>query len=222
MSDAEAAPILYLDFDDTITCGDVLDRIIERFSRSDDWREAEAAWQAGSISTRECLTRQIAGLRVSADALVRFSASTRLDPSFREVIAWSRQNGVELIVLSDNFKPVIGAILAAHHVDGLVVRANDMLFEGDRVSAHFGWTDPECARCAHCKAQHLRRAVNRPRIFVGDGLSDVCAAEVADIVFAKNALAAALDRRAIRYRPFASLADVARALPVVAQAGSMR
>ncbi len=50
------------------------------------------------------------------------------------------------------------------------------------------------------------------RIFVGDGLSDVCPALAADVVFAKDSLAAELARRGTPYRPFQSLTDVSKFL----------
>jgi 2,3-diketo-5-methylthio-1-phosphopentane phosphatase len=222
MNEAAGTPSLFLDFDDTITCGDVLDRVIERFSPEDDWRDAEAQWQAGRITTRECLSRQIAGLRVSSDALVQFSAQVRVDPAFHDLIDWARERHVSVIVLSDNFMPVITAILAANDVRGLAVRANDLVFDGDRVSARFPWTDSACDRCAHCKAQHVRHAAHRPAIFVGDGPSDICPAQAADLVFAKNALAKELERRGVAYQAFKRLGDVNRSLRVMMPAASMR
>ena len=56
------------------------------------------------------------------------------------------------------------------------------------------------------------RLLNRadaPCIFVGDGLSDRYAAAKADIVFAKDSLAAHCRKQAIGYVPFNELDEVA-------------
>jgi hypothetical protein len=52
----------------------------------------------------------------------------------------------------------------------------------------------------------------RIAIFVGDGLSDRYAAGCADVVFAKDALSAYCDERAIAYTPYGDLGLVAQKL----------
>jgi len=48
--------------------------------------------------------------------------------------------------------------------------------------------------------------------YVGYGYSDRCAALAADRIFARDSLAAYLDRLRVAHEPFADLEDVARAL----------
>jgi 2-hydroxy-3-keto-5-methylthiopentenyl-1-phosphate phosphatase len=59
-----------------------------------------------------------------------------------------------------------------------------------------------------------------PAIFVGDGLSDRYAAACASVVFAKDRLAAFCDAASIPYTPYGTLADVARGLERLLEAGS--
>ena len=103
---------------------------------------------------------------------------------------------------------MIHEILHCNGLPPIPVFANELTFRGAQPEAHFPLRDPACLRCAHCKAQHLRGIAERPRIYVGDGLSDVCPALVADIVFAKDSLAAEMTRRGLPFRPFCSLIDV--------------
>src|SRR5262249_17004221 len=63
-------PVLFLDFDNTITVGDVLDGIIERFSPDAAWRGWEDEWRAGRLSAADCLSRQVGALRVTREALL--------------------------------------------------------------------------------------------------------------------------------------------------------
>ena len=208
MSEAAKGPALFFDFDNTITLGDVLDRVIERHSASGAWREWEAEWQAGRMSTVECLTRQVANLRISREELDRVMRDVKIDPDFPGIVAWAAAHGADLRILSDNFNPLIHAILQHQGLDAVPVFANELVFSGDRLEARFPWRHPDCARCAHCKAQHLRTAKARPRIFVGDGLSDVCPSLVAEVVFAKDSLAQDLSRRGVAFRPYRALGDV--------------
>ncbi len=205
-------PMLFFDFDNTITLGDVLDAVIERFSDTQQWREWERAWKEGRMSTLECLRLQMGGLRVSSRELHGFVSATPIDPAFAEIVAWAARNAVELRIVSDNFSPLIYGILERNGLSGVPVLANDLVFRADRAEPRFPFRDPACQRCAHCKAQHLRTAEGRTRIFVGDGLSDLCPASVADVVFAKDALAQELTRRGLPFLPYVSLVEVARYL----------
>jgi len=181
-------PALFLDFDNTVTRGDVLDAVIERFSPNDRWREWEQAWQEGRISTRECLLRQMANLRVTATELLDFVSVTEIDPHFAQIVEWSAREQIGLTIVSDNFSVLVRTILHNNGIRGIPVFANELAFSGNRAEASFPYRDPFCPRCAHCKAQHLSHCAARPRIFVGDGLSDICPAECADVVFAKGSL----------------------------------
>jgi len=212
MSRGMAPPSLFFDFDNTIALSDVLDRVIERFSRTEAWRTLEDAWQAGRISTRECLQGQIDDLSVTEEQLTTFIVDAPIDPGFAEIVAWAKVNGAELAIVSDNVSIVVREILRRHHLLDLRVFANELSFSGDRPEIRFPYHDTTCPTCAHCKAQHLRCRPGLMRIFVGDGLSDVCPALAADVVFAKDSLAVELARRGTPYRPFQSLTDVSKFL----------
>ena len=215
-SAARERPALFLDFDNTITTSDVLDRVIERFSATDRWRGWELDWQSGRISTRECLEKQIADLRISSDELLRFTDAIPVDEAFAPLVAWTAASGIETSIVSDNFHVVIEAMLRRRGLPLVPIYANRLAFDGDRPRASFPYVDPACERCAHCKAQHLRRAAGRLRVFVGDGLSDICPAVAADVTFAKDSLAAHLQSTGRPYLPFRSLADVLESLQSLA------
>jgi 2,3-diketo-5-methylthio-1-phosphopentane phosphatase len=203
-----SGPVLFFDFDNTITQGDLLDAVIARFSKDDSWRECEAAWQAGRISTRECLTRQIGNLRPARAEILEFAAGAAIDPYFVPIVRKAAAAGLELTVLSDSFTALIDAVLRRNDIPDVRVIANDIRFLDDRAEARFPHLDPSCPRCAHCKAQHFRALEGRETVFVGDGLSDLCAGNVADVVFAKDSLAAHLSRTGKDYLAFDSLRTV--------------
>jgi 2,3-diketo-5-methylthio-1-phosphopentane phosphatase len=203
---------LLLDFDNTITFGDVLDLVIERYSVTGRWRQWETDWQNHHISTHECLGRQIDDLRVTLDELIRFTDDIRIDDAFGPLLFWAAANDIETSIASDNFDVVIKAMLRRRGLPSVPIYANHLTFADDRPHASFPFRDPSCARCANCKAQHLRRIAGRTSVFVGDGLSDICPAKVADVVFAKDSLAGYLDSIGRPHRAFRSLADVLESL----------
>jgi 2-hydroxy-3-keto-5-methylthiopentenyl-1-phosphate phosphatase len=200
--------VLFIDFDNTVTLGDVLDAVIERFSVTERWRAWESAWQRGELSTAECLSHQIGDLKVGADELTRFVSDSPIDACFPDIVDLCRDKGMPLFIVSDNFSMIVRAILERNSLGAVKVLANELLFDGAKPSARFPHANPRCQRCAHCKGMHFTRFASHRTIFVGDGLSDICPAEAADVVFAKDALAEHLADAGIPFTPFASLRDV--------------
>src|SRR5262245_38221477 len=153
--------VLFLDFDNTITRGDLLDAILERFSKDDTWRAWEAAWQNGAISTVECLQRQMANVKPLRTEILEFAAATEIDPYFKPLVRCAVAAGIELVVLSDNFTVLIDAVFARHALPRLPVLANDLTFLPERIEVDFPHRDPACPRCAHCKGRDIRAVHGR-------------------------------------------------------------
>ncbi len=203
-------PVLFFDFDNTLTEGDVLDALIEAYSPNDAWREWEEAWAQGRIPASECLRLQIENLRVPADALFRHLAGVRVDPAFADIAAWARRHDAPLGIVSDSFHPFIAHVLRCNGIDGVAIFANGLEFgEGGRLIPRFPFHDPAVTRSANAKARHLAPyRGRRPIVFAGDGRSDLDAALAADVVFAKSSLAEDLAARGAPFRPFDTLAPV--------------
>ncbi|MBI3376716.1 MAG: MtnX-like HAD-IB family phosphatase [Betaproteobacteria bacterium] len=200
--------VLVFDFDNTITIGDMLDELIEKYSANDDWKVWEAAWIAGDLPARDCLRLQIENLRVRREALLEHLASTRIDPSFARIVDWARPRQVDVIIVSDSFLPFIRQILGNNAIEGVPVFANDLEFAGERLIPSFPFHDPAFPRSANAKARHLVPFRDHTIIFAGDGRSDLDAALTSDIVFAKDSLAKELEARSIPFHPFGTLEPI--------------
>src|SRR5690348_10117051 len=194
-------PALFFDFDNTLTHGDVLDELIERYSPNEAWRDWEEAWQQGRLPARDCLRLQVENMRVSRERLLDDVARVRIDPVFAEIVDWARHRGVAVRIVSDSFLPLITHILAANGITGVPVFANHLDFApGERLLPWFPHYDPASACSANAKARHLApyRALHQ-LVFAGDGHSDLDAALAADVVFAKSTLANELDARGVAF-----------------------
>lgn len=202
---------VFFDFDNTITSFDVLDEIIEKFSRNQQWRSVERSWQRGDIGSRECLDAQIRQLRVRKNTLIRYLTGIRIDPAFKSLLSLLSARGITPVIVSDSFSFIIRTILAANGIGLLPVYANHLRFIGTRLIPIFPYADTGCAAlCAHCKKKTLLDRIKSDTItlYVGDGLSDVCASLGATLVFAKAGLARQLDRHRKPYILFESLESV--------------
>ena len=200
----------FFDFDNTITPFDVLDEIIKKFSINREWVAYEEAWQKGEIGSRECLEKQLRLVRVTKENLLRYLSTVKIDSYFLRLLALLKKEGIAPIILSDSFSFIIEHILRSNGIKDLAVHANTLRFDGDRLTPLFPHTNASCLQCANCKKMHLHDKALRGKIivYIGDGLSDVCAAQSADVVFAKEALLRHFRKTKRRCVEFRDLGDI--------------
>ncbi len=174
------------------------------------WREIDERWARGEIPTSECARQQFALVRAGAAEVDALVDDLRIDPAFPALAAELRAIGVEVEIASDGFDYYIARMLAAAGVADTPYIANHMGFRDGAIQLDFPHEGEGCGHCGTCKGAAVRRAHQRGRrvAYVGDGLSDICAAEVADVLFAKGKLAAHCDTRGLTYHPFDSMSDV--------------
>jgi len=201
---------VFFDFDNTLTRTDVLDDILKTFSINDQWMVLEKAWVDGAIGTKECLVGQLKGVRVTKKRLFRYLANVGLDPYCYKIFSFLKKEGVPPVILSDNFTPIVEEILKHHAIDGVKVYGNALRFYKDRIIPSFPYDNPFCPSCAHCKKIHLSRDKNEDKliVYVGDGRSDFCPAQVSDVVFAKDGLAEHLSEEGKDFIPYRDLGAV--------------
>jgi 2,3-diketo-5-methylthio-1-phosphopentane phosphatase len=212
-------PIVFTDFDGTITQRDVTDEILAQLAHP-SWQEVEQEWTRGLIGSRECLERQIALVDTSAEELHALIDAIPVDPAFTAFYRFTRKQGIPLYMLSEGFDYAIVRILKRAGVDGPLrngthLFSSGLRLQGRRLIPSFPHSAQPCEHgCATCKAALIRRLGegSHPTIFVGDGLSDRFAVDEADVVLAKRQLLAYCQEHGKACHPFATFADVEQAV----------
>ncbi|HEX5483018.1 MAG TPA: MtnX-like HAD-IB family phosphatase [Terriglobia bacterium] len=214
-----AHPIVFSDFDGTITLSDVTDEILSRLA-APGWQEIERLWIDGKIGSRECLERQLALVETSAQELNALIDSIPLDPGFHNFVRFTEKSRIPFVVLSDGLDCVIRRVLA--HADLHFRPRNGSHFfstSGRLVNGRMRVSFPHAVKscthgCATCKPriiQKLKRG-HWPVIYAGDGLSDRHAVAEADFVYARQPLLDLCREKDIPCRPFDNFKDVQDAL----------
>ncbi|RKE77398.1 MtnX-like HAD-IB family phosphatase [Rhizobium sp. AG855] len=210
---------VYCDFDGTISLNDVTDQVLERFAAK-EWIRLEQDWEAGLITSAECMRSQIGLLDVSISDLNAFLDSLEIDPDFAAFAAFCASEDLKLTIVSDGVDWFIRRVLSAHGLGHLHVQANRLtvVANGDALQYRLDtpFARPECAagsgvcKCAliHPTAHHF---------YVGDGRSDFCVSQIADRVFAKKKLAAYCTENAIPFTPYTTFREVQTAIEVLLQ-----
>jgi 2,3-diketo-5-methylthio-1-phosphopentane phosphatase len=200
------------DFDGTVSEKDVGDLLFRRFGGAAAC-DAAARWERGEISSRECLETQIESTLCSPEDLRSFAHACRLDPYFRDFHDFARRRGIEVVVLSDGLDFYIEQMLSRNRCGSVEFYSNRLRVEGNTWRVDFPWYNVrECTDCGCCKTHHLMRYRDRGYfiVYVGNGLSDRCPSENADLVFAKGELLDHCREKQIRCIEFRNFRDVER------------
>ena len=220
-------PVVFSDFDGTITRLDVTDEILERYA-DPSWQDVEKQWLQGKIGSRECFEQQAALVRVTVQQLNALIDAIPLDPDFAEFFRLLKARQLPFYIVSDSFDYVIRRVLKRVGADGELRNGRHLFstgleLEDGRMRAVFPHSNHGCKHgCATCKPAIIRRVRKKqqPVVFVGDGLSDRFAVEEADIVFAKHELLAYCREHGLACRPFETFGDVQKELVEILEAGS--
>lgn len=206
------------DFDGTIAIEDITDTLLERYARH-GWETLEHDWRGGRIGSRECMAGQIGLLDVSRAELDAHLDHMRIDPDFPAFARDVATAGISLRIVSDGLDYAIRAILARHHLQDLPVHANQLVADGERGwRLEFPYADPDCrSGSGMCKCAKVAKSRARQQrvLLIGDGVSDYCAAERADFVFAKHRLLEHCRATGIPHVPIVGFADALHLLPAL-------
>jgi 2,3-diketo-5-methylthio-1-phosphopentane phosphatase len=218
MVESAPKPVVFLDFDGTISRVDVVDAILDRFADR-EWLRVEQEWKAGRIGSRACLAAQVAFVRASEAEVTSLLSEIQIDPGFVALLEACDRAGSPAHIISDGFDYCIGRILRQvppshqHLLANVSISSSHLEPAGGTAwRTAFRFMEADCEHgCATCKPA-VMEALNpagAPAIFVGDGLSDRYAAAAADVVFAKDKLAAHCTDKKIPFFRYETLADVA-------------
>ncbi len=202
--------LIFCDFDGTLAQNDVGDMLFKTFANGPECEMLVQQWLRSEISSRECLEREAETARLTREQLDAFCDTQPLTPGFREFAAFCRRQNWPLVVLSDGLDYYIQRVLLRHGLD-LPVLANHLEFvPPDRIAVSFPYFEHSCGHCGNCKGYHVRRLATPGEkiIYIGDGYSDRCGAQEADIIFATGDLAKWCEEKSQEYFRFENFENV--------------
>ena len=183
---------VFCDFDGTVSRRDVGYNIFNRFSGGRN-NDLLPDWKSGRMTSREILTQEAEMSPVTAEELYPYLDTFDLDPGFPSFVARLKQERIDLFLVSDGFDLYINYLLRRHDLNHLHLITNHGRLEDGYIKIEFPHVNRECKKCGSCKGERIReyRAHHDGpvyAVFIGDGFSDACGAEEADLVFAKKDL----------------------------------
>ena len=204
--------ILFLvDFDGTVTEVDTVEAMVNQFAQG-DWRAINKLWEDKVIDTAEVARRVFAMFDADEKDIGAFIETMKVDPEFAGFVCAVERKGDRLAIVSDGYDYLIEAVLQREGLEKIPYYANRMTIRGREISMEPGSVRPGCGKCGTCKRDIIDR-LRKPEetvVFVGDGYSDLCVAEHADVVFAKSVLLEHCRKEKISCLPYTSFRDISQ------------
>jgi HAD superfamily phosphoserine phosphatase-like hydrolase len=199
--------LVALDYDGTVTDREYNVLAFQRLT-GDAWRVFEDAAERGEMSHADCLARQVELVTVSKRELLAANTDeVGLAPGFARFLKALLAGGARVAVVSAGYREAIEQLWRREHLPPVELFASEIVpLDGGEGPPWTVRLDPrlgDCPTCGPgaCKAgvlRRLRRVGDAVAVF-GDGVSDLCLAREADIVFAHGMLAELCEREGIAY-----------------------
>lgn len=209
---------VFCDFDGTIAKVDTTDLVLTRLA-DPAWEDLEDQWKRGEITAAACMRGQVALIGGDDDALDAVLDSVELVEGFADFVAWCQASAVPLTVVSDGVDYFIARILSRQGLGHLPVVANRLV--GDAVAGRRleqPWSRTGCAAgsgVCKCQVASADAQTDNLMVFIGDGRSDFCVSGRADLLFARDKLAAYARSRAMPHHEFSDFHTITTTLAAV-------
>lgn len=209
-------PILFCDFDGTITETDNIIAIMKKFAPP-AWEPIKEDILAQRQSVRSGVGQMFAMLPVALkEEIIQFvQEHASIRPGFAEFVQFAKAEGVPLYIVSGGIDFFVYPMLDGYvNRDNIYCNASD--FSGETIRILWPYRcDETCQNdCGLCKPSILKQFPSERyhRIVIGDSITDLAAAKQADQVFARDFLAQKCEELGIAYTPFTTFYDIVETL----------
>ena len=134
--------LFVIDFDGTLSVGDTVDAMLERFA-SPEWKVVEQDWLDGHITAVQCMQKQMRMVRSDHVSLENFFRGIQLDASFLPFYKHVSQFS-KVAVVSDGLDHAIKVAMKNAALPELPVYANKLHFVPDGIDISWPHKDPTC------------------------------------------------------------------------------
>lgn len=216
-------PKIFVDFDGTITKHDVGNLFFREFGNEGESLKFVAKWKSGELSGRDLTLKEAEFVRVSEIEAVKYVEGFEIDPAFKDFVSFCGSNSIEITVLSDGLDFYIKRIFDVNGISGVPFYSNIAHFESHGVRIEFPYLS-DCTKCGNCKGYRIltMTGIDDLIVYVGNGFSDRCAVQYADMIFAKDELLKHCEENNITYFPFENFNDVIQKLSKILGVGRFR
>lgn len=210
---------IFSDFDGTITSVDVWKEIFKKFGKLEPYFSLLIN---SKLSLKEFWFQIFQNLPLNSklEEFNRWAVdNVEVDANFFNFINFCQEHNIPFEIVSDGFEFYVSAFLDKM---GLIKKlpfvANEVINYGGVYKPIFPFASESCmCNAASCKRNVVLSKLQDQEvlIYIGDGYSDFCLAQYADIIFAKNVFSRFCSEKKIPHYPYKSFADVQSFLKMI-------
>ena len=201
--------IIQCDFDGTVTTNNISLLLREKFALG-EWRNIESDYFCGRLTVEESNKRQYALIKEPRQNLVTFARdNAKVRAGFLEFIDYCLATGIKFVIVSSGLDFYIEAVLSKISAPQLELHCARTHFSQNGITVSYIDPDGNTVSAGFKKKylDWLKRQDNSVT-YIGDGLSDLEAAQAADCVFAVNHLHRLLSTNLISHCTFSNFYDI--------------
>lgn len=207
----ETRTLVQCDFDGTITEEDVSFMLLDMFADG-NWRERLEEYEAGRITVGRFNTEAFSMVKADRATLVKAALDgVKIRAGFKEFVAYCRQKGFRLAIVSNGLDFYIDEILSDIGADGIEFRAARTIFHPGRLEVSY--IGPDGRRLDdNFKGSYLNSFLEQGYrvIYIGNGTSDFSPASLSHHIFATGSLVSRCRQNSVICTPFNDFREVTR------------
>ncbi|WP_400162608.1 2-hydroxy-3-keto-5-methylthiopentenyl-1-phosphate phosphatase [Brevibacillus sp. TJ4] len=205
--------VLFCDFDGTITEKDNIVSIVRKFA------PPECETLIEQILTQKITIQSGVGQLFALipsdkrEEIIQFILEeAKIRDGFPEFIRFCREEGIEWLITSGGIDFFLEPLLAPFDLAGVPLYCNGSDFSGERIRITWPHScDEHCDNgCGMCKTTIIRRydPAQHYRVVIGDSITDLAGAKIADYVIARSLLAQKAAELQLPHSTFSTFHDV--------------
>ena len=207
-------PIIFSDFDGTITEHDVIISIMEKFAPP-EWIDIKNKILYERTVTLKAGVEKLFSLIESSkkNEITNFvKEKAKLREGFADFLNFCKEENIEFNVLSGGLDFHIEPVLEKFR-NKLKIFCNKANFSSKNIKIDYEYLPKNCTLCGDCGFCKIEVIEKYPkekfiRILIGDSLTDLAASKVVDVVFARGDLIKYLEQEKISFIPFNDFHEV--------------
>ncbi|KAB2328495.1 2-hydroxy-3-keto-5-methylthiopentenyl-1-phosphate phosphatase [Cytobacillus depressus] len=205
-------PVIFCDFDGTITNKDNIINIMKKFAPP-EWNAIKDDILGQKVSIQEGVGKLFSLLPSSKkDEIISFVLKDAvIREGFAEFVQFTREANIPLYIVSGGIDFFVHPVLEPFGPFEKIY-CNEADFSGENIRIIFPYEcDHDCSNkgCGCCKPSIIRQLASEENtsIVIGDSITDLEAAKLADVVIARDFLIEKCKELNIPYEPFERFQD---------------
>ncbi len=204
--------VIICDFDGTITETDNIIAIMKKFAPP-EWEDLKNGVLSQEISIKDGVGKMFQLLpSTSKEQIVKYILrSAEIRAGFKDFVQYTRENNIPLFIVSGGIDFFVYPLL-----EGLVneeqIYCNVADFSNEKIQIEWpNSCDVSCTNeCGCCKPSLIRKLTNadQKKIVIGDSITDLQAAKLADLVIARDLLLEKCKELHLPHQSFTTFYDV--------------